>query len=220
MDIDYKDPRFLRWAGAILVVLVIVPLYFTSTMYPVTYAARQETVKDLQAKHEALSRDLEKARLLVRNLERVEHEYQILHEQWQVASTLLPEQNEMANLLRKVTAAGTQSGVDFKLFRPDPPRPRDFYNENPVAVKVQGGYHQTGVFLSRLANLNRIVNVGNVRLTNVQNQQDTPFTVETEMTLTAYTLGTGPAPAGATEGQDRQLASAQNGAPAAAGNQH
>jgi len=220
MDIDYRDPRFLRWAGAILVVLVIVPLYFTSTMYPITYAARQEKVKELQARHETLSRDLEKARLLVRNLERVEREYEILHEQWQVASTLLPEQNEMANLLRKVTAAGTQSGVDFKLFRPDAPRPRDFYNENPVAVKIQGGYHQTGVFLSRLANLNRIVNVNNVKMTGVQDQKDTPFTVETEMTLTAYTLGTGPAPAGTQDAGGRQLAQAANGAPATAGNQN
>ena len=44
MDIDVKDPKFLRWAGAILLVVVVVPMYFMSTSYPVTWAARAETI--------------------------------------------------------------------------------------------------------------------------------------------------------------------------------
>ena len=205
-NIDFKDPKFLRWAGAVLVVLVITPLWFTQTMLPMTYASRQLKVDQLDTRHQELSRDLEKARLLVRNLERVEREYETLHDQWQVASALLPEENEMPALLRKVTAAGKQSGVDFKLFRPEPAMSREFYTDNPVAVRVQGGYHQTGVFLSRLANLNRIVNVENLRMENI-NDDDSPFTVQTELTLTAYTLS-GPNVPASTDGGDHKLASA------------
>ncbi len=205
-NIDFKDPKFLRWAGAVLVVLVITPLWFTQTTLPVTYASRQQKVSQLETRHQELSRDLEKARLLVRNLERVEREYETLHEQWQVASALLPEENEMPALLRKVTAAGKQSGVDFKLFRPEPAMPREFYTDNPVAVRVEGGYHQTGVFLSRLANLNRIVNVENIRMENITDK-DSPYTVQTELTLTAYTLS-GPSVPAITDGGDHKLASA------------
>lgn len=212
LDFDFKDPRFLRWAGAIVLVAVVTPLWFTQPGYSFTYAARQEKVAQLEGRHLELSRDLEKARLLVRNLERVEREYETLHKQWQVASTLLPEQNEMSNLLRKVTAAGKQSGVEFKLFRPSPTVPREFYTDNPVAVRVRGGYHQTGVFLSRLANLNRIVNVDDLRMesTPKNGAEESPFTVETEMTLTAYTLIGGPVLDGAGRGT-RQLASADAG---------
>jgi type IV pilus assembly protein PilO len=191
MDIDVKDPKLLRWAAAIVVVVVVLPLYFMSASYPVTWAARKAQITQLEARHQKLSQDLEKARLLVRNLERVEQEYAILHEQWKVAQTLLPEENEMPNLLRKVTAAGQQSGVDFELFRPQNPVDQGFYNDNPIEVKVTGGYHQTAVFLSRLANLNRIVNVSELRLEGIDDQADTPYTVETEMILTAYTLGSG-----------------------------
>jgi len=35
MNIDVKDPKFLRWVGAVLVVLVVVPMYFMSASYPV-----------------------------------------------------------------------------------------------------------------------------------------------------------------------------------------
>jgi type IV pilus assembly protein PilO len=189
MDIDVKDPKFLRWAGAVLVVLVVVPMYFLTDSYPFTYQARNQTISELDARHQQLSRDLERARLLVRNLEKVEQEYAILHDQWLVAQTLLPEQNQMPDLLRKVTAAGQQSGVEFQLFKPQTPVNQGFYSDNPVEVRIMGGYHQTGVFLSRLANLNRIVNVSNLNMEGVDKQDEQPFTVETGMTLTAYTQG-------------------------------
>jgi len=188
MEIDVKDPKFLRWAMAILVVVVAVPMYFMSAMYPFTYAARKADVAALEARHQELSRDLEKARLLVRNLERVEQEYAILHDQWEVARTLLPEENQMPDLLRKVTAAGQQSGVEFQVFRPQNAVGRGFYADNPVEVSIEGGYHQTGVFLSRLANLNRIVNVSNLRIEGIEDQEDQPFTMKTDLILTAYTL--------------------------------
>jgi type IV pilus assembly protein PilO len=196
MDIDVKDPKLLRWAIAIVLVVVALPMYFMSDMYPFTHASGQKKVAQLEQKHQELSRDLEKARLLVRNLERVEHEYAILHDQWEVAQTLLPEKNEMPNLLRKVTAAGQQSGVEFTLFRPKAPLPKQFYADNPVEVRIQGGYHQTGVFLSRLANLNRIVNVSDLKIDGMGEKNETPFTVDTQFTLTAYTLDTRGGPVG------------------------
>jgi type IV pilus assembly protein PilO len=173
---------------------------------PFTYPAKKAEIAQLDARHQELSQDLEKARLLVRNLERVEREYEILHQQWDVAQTLLPERNEMPDLLRKVTAAGQQSGVEFELFKPRPPLPRGFYADNPIEVRVRSGYHQTGVFLSRLANLNRIVNVSDLKMKGLDRQDEQPFTVETSMTLTAYTLGTYGLPVGE-EIEGKQLAS-------------
>ncbi len=224
MEIDYKDPKILRWAGAILLIAVVVPMYFVSASYPITWAARREQIAELDAKHQQLARDLEKARLLVSNLERVEQEYAFLREQWEVAQTLLPEQNEMPNLLRKVTAAGQQSGVEFELFRPTSQVSQGFYADNPVEVRIQGGYHQTAVFLSRLANLNRIVNVSSLKLQGIAEQDDTPYTLKTDLILTAYTLG---APAAAAEDGAQTLqanaAAATSDAPvrtAAAGAKH
>jgi type IV pilus assembly protein PilO len=200
MDFDVKDPKVVRWLLAVLVILVVVPVYFFTTVLPVTYKARHAEIAKLEARHQELGRDLEKARLLVRNLARVEKEYQILHEQWTVAQMLLPQKNEMPALLRKVTAAGSQSGVEFQLFKPGAPVAREFYAENPVEVKVQGGYHQFGIFLSRLANLNRIVNVGNLKLKGIDKQDEQPYSVEASMTISAYTLEGAAVPAPVDQG--------------------
>jgi len=211
MNIDVKDPKLLRWVGAVLVVLVVVPMYFMSASYPFTYASRKQSIAELDAHHQKLAQDLERARLLVRNLERVEQEYAILHDQWMVAQTLLPEANEMPDLLRKVTAAGQQSGIEFQLFKPEAPVNQGFYSDNPVEVVIEGGYHQTGVFLSRLANLNRIINVSQLKMEGIESQEDTPFTVETSMVLTAYTQGVvNVAPV---EGETQQLNAQAGGNP-------
>jgi len=170
-----------------------------------------QSIAELDAHHQKLAQDLERAHLLVRNLERVEQEYAILHDQWKVAQTLLPEANEMPDLLRKVTAAGQQSGIEFQLFKPEAPVNQGFYSDNPVEVVIEGGYHQTGVFLSRLANLNRIINVSQLKMEGIESQEDTPFTVETSMVLTAYTQGVvNVAPV---EGETQQLNAQAGGNP-------
>lgn len=214
MNINVKDPKFLRWVGAVLVVVVVVPMYFMSDSYSITHKARTQVIAELDAHHQKLAGDLERARLLVRNLERVEQEYAILSDQWKVAQTLLPEQNEMPDLLRKVTAAGQQSGIEFELFRPQAPINQGFYSDNPIEVRIAGGYHQAGVFLSRLANLNRIVNVSDLRFEGIEDQSESPHTIVMAMKLTAYTQGpaNAPAPAMNADGTPRTLsADAGNG---------
>jgi len=117
----------------------------------------------------------------------------------------------MPDLLRKVTAAGQQSGIEFQLFKPEAPVNQGFYSDNPVEVVIEGGYHQTGVFFSRLANLNRIVNVSHLKMEGIESQEDTPFTVETSMVLTAYTQGVvNVAPV---EGETQQLNAQAGGNP-------
>lgn len=222
MKIDVKNPNFIRWALTVLVVATVVPMYFLSNSYPFTYASRSQTISQLDERHQKLSQELERARLLVRNLERVEQEYAILHDQWKVAATLLPDQNEMPDLLRKVTAAGQQSGIEFEVFRPQTVVNQGFYSDNPVEVRINGGYHQTGVFLSRLANLNRIVNVSKLKMQGVDKQNDAAATVHTDLMLTAYTQGPGNTPSSATTdvGSTRTLTAqsttAGGAAPAAA----
>jgi len=64
---------------------------------------------------------------------------------------------------------------------------------------VRGGYHQVGIFFSRLANLPRIVNVSELELSTAALQKAKSsesgkheakriYSVEAEFTLSAYTL--------------------------------
>ncbi len=58
---------------------------------------------------------------MVGNLAKLEAEYERLHLQWESAQELLPPEEEMPDLLRKVTTAGNKAGIEFMLFQPKPP---------------------------------------------------------------------------------------------------
>jgi type IV pilus assembly protein PilO len=48
------------------------------------------------------------------------------------------------------------------LFKPEKEKPLEFYAELPINIKVTGGYHQLGEFVSDIAALPRIVTVGGI----------------------------------------------------------
>ena len=196
---NLKDPKVQKIMLGAMAVVILSFIYFGTSFLPFNYPVRRAKIQALEAEHEKLSAELEKARRIVGNLARLEAEYERLHEQWLSAQELLPEEQEMPDLLRKVTTAGVRSGVEFALFQPQAPAPRDFYSEHPVKVQIRGGYHQVGIFFSRLANMPRIVNVSRLQLTaptsgkrgSGRRQTKAMSTVSAEFSLSAYTLSGG-----------------------------
>lgn len=207
---DFKDPQVQK-ALIIGILLVIVGyIYFFTSFMPFFYRPMRVKIERLSTDYEKMSAELEKARKTVGNLAKLEAEFDKLHEKWVAAQSMLPQEKEVANLLRKVTRAGNQAGVEFLLFEPQQPLQKEFLTENPVKVKVNGQYHELGIFLSKVANLDRIVNVSALHVTAVdkkvkgaQGKAKTYNTIEAEMTLTAYTLLEG----GESENEDSKKSS-------------
>jgi type IV pilus assembly protein PilO len=192
---DFKDPQTQRTIVLVIFLAIVAYVYFFTQFMPFFFQPRKARIEALTVDYEKISADLEKARKTVGNLEKLEQEYERLHEKWVAAQSLLPQEKEVAELLRKVTRAGNQAGVDFMLFQPGQPINKEFIAENPVKVKVRGQYHQLGVFLSKVANLDRIINVSDIRITPMDKPQGPKdnkvarnYTIEAEMTMTAYTL--------------------------------
>jgi len=199
-----RDAKTQRLLLTVVVCAVAGWAYFLAGFLPFGYQARVKKAKDLRAQQEQLSAELEKARRTVGNLPQLEREQKELERKWRQAEQLLPTSKEMPVLLSQMTQAGEQAGVEFHLFKPDASRPQEFYNENPVQVEVQGGFHQVGVFLSRLANMSRIVNVADLHLDAVDQKAGkkgdrrarstgddgtrTDHTLTASFTATAYSL--------------------------------
>src|SRR5665647_976821 len=69
----------------------------------------------------------------------------------------MPTKDELANLLVDISQTGLASGLQFRLFKPDPPILKDFYSELPINIQVTGKYEELGLFVSGLASIPRIV---------------------------------------------------------------
>jgi type IV pilus assembly protein PilO len=187
---DLQDPKVQRLLVSVLLSGLVLYGFFGMSILPFSYPARDAKITTMDNEYEKVSRDLERARLTVGNMEKVEREFEALHRQWLVAQNLLPDENEMSDLLRKITAAGTQSGLNWVSFTPQPVLARGFYKENPVNVELEGGFHQVGSFLSAVSNMGRIINVRQLDMRGVDatRQEESGFTVAASMQIVAYTI--------------------------------
>jgi len=194
---DLKNPKFLKIAIGLLLIGTVSYVYFGSSFFSFCYPVRKAKIEEMEKEYAKLSAELEKARKMVGSLPELEAEYERLHEQWMSAQELLPSEEEMPDLLRKITTAGNKSGVKFVLFQPQAVVPNEYFIAHPTKVQVRGSYHQVGVFLSRLANLERIVNVSGLTLEQPKNKGGAKKgdkdkinpneTVFADFILTAYT---------------------------------
>ena len=205
-----KDPKTQKITIGVVALIAAGYVYFGTSFLPFSYPARKAKIVQLEAEHERLAAEVEKARKVVGDLARLEAEYERLHDQWLAAQELLPEEKEMPELLRQVTMAGSRAGVEFALFEPEAIVAKEFHAEHPITVTVRGNYHQVGSFIGRIANMDRIVNVSDMVLTqpkemkggkkktstskkkpddaSAKNVARSNNTVEAKFILTAYTL--------------------------------
>ena len=76
----------------------------------------------------------------------------------------LPNKSEMAALLSDINQAGLGRSLEFELFKPGVELIKDFYAELPISVKISGGFHDMGMFVSDIAHLPRIVTLSNISI--------------------------------------------------------
>ena len=185
---NLRDPRTqallftgLLGAGAIYV-------FFATTLLPIDYPVAAAKIKDLKSDFEKKSNDLARARQSVADLPRFQAEFAALHERYEMAAELLPTDKEMPGVLRRLTLAGQQCGVQFESFRPNADVRRDHFSEVPIELEVIGGYHQVGQFLAEVANMPRIMRVSNLQVMANTKGDAQDMTTSAKMVITVYTL--------------------------------
>jgi type IV pilus assembly protein PilO len=77
----------------------------------------------------------------------------------------LPGETEIPSLIVDISQTGLAAGLQEKLFVPRSEIPRDFYAEKPINIRLSGGYHEIGNFVSGIAALPRIVTLHNITIT-------------------------------------------------------
>ncbi len=84
--------------------------------------------------------------------------------EFQLALKALPEKKEIPSLLTNISRSGQSSGLEFLLFQPQKNVQKEFYDEIPVAIQVDGNYHNVATFFAKVAQLSRIVNIRNIHI--------------------------------------------------------
>jgi type IV pilus assembly protein PilO len=147
-----------------------------------------------------INQTIERGLATAKRLPEFRREVQQLEAQLERLRAVLPEEQDVADLLRRVQAMATQSRLTIRGFTPRPVTRRQLHAEWPIGLELEGTYHDLGAFLERVSKFPRIINVGNIKI-RAQDAQSGASTITAECTATTFVLIEAPAapatPAGA-----------------------
>jgi type IV pilus assembly protein PilO len=146
---------------AIFAVVIIVPCV---AFYFLHFTPKTQEIKNLENQEAKLRKEIAGAKARAAKLDEHLAEMEEVQRLFAEASVLLPQKKDIPGLLTNISALGTNSGLNMKNFSPGGERPKEFYAEIPVTLKVVGPYHNIGDFLYEVSKLDRIVSAVNLSL--------------------------------------------------------
>lgn len=155
----FKLPEYQKILVSFSVVLIVAGLYVYLLYMPML-----ESLGVLEKKLSKLQTKVSQVRAVAKELPKFEEEHKKVQEQLAKALTQLPGNDEIPKLLKNMEILGKSAGVEFVSISLKKERLKSFYAEVPIALKVNGLYHDIAVFFDKLSKLPRIVNVSNIAI--------------------------------------------------------
>ncbi len=165
---------------AVLIVFVLGYFYYFFLFQPL-----HSSKKDLELKLADLERTILSKEKIVKEVENNKKALLGLQNELQIALTKLPDQKEIPGLLSALSEAGRNSGLEFVLFEPVQSVNKEFYEEIPVKIIVNGSFHETAVFFEKVARLPRIVNVADMSMGSGK-EKDESYILTTSCSIKTY----------------------------------
>ena len=158
-----KIPRNQRLAVYAALYVILAALYIS-----LGYLPKSTEISELQGTNAELTLQLAEIDLQVAERDDARQRMLKLKEQLVVALQELPEDREIPGLLKTISTLARKAGLEILLFQPLDERASEYVAEIPVDLALEGNYHDIAQFFNALADMDRIVYVRNVAMTNPQ----------------------------------------------------
>ena len=115
-------------------------------------AAGEQQLSELQNK-------IQEGRAAKQQLPRFREEVRQLEMELDKLLRILPARRNTPDLLRRIRSLTEQGDFGLRRFTPGQLSDREFFSEWPIAVSVDGGYHNLALFFDRISRFSRIINI-------------------------------------------------------------
>lgn len=153
----------LPWYGQVGAFVVVAALMYGAFHF-YWVGPTQESIAVRQLELDGLRRDISGALAVTNRLPEFEAEVVELEARLETLRAVLPEQRDVANLLRQMQDLAIRSNLTIRGFTPQPTAPRELHVEWPIRLQFEGTYHNLGLFFDRVSKLSRIINVSSVSI--------------------------------------------------------
>jgi len=180
-------------------VSAVIALLICGGFYYFWYADAVEQQKVKETRLAALQQEIRALEATANRLPEFQREVQALEARLETLKRILPPEKEMPDLMRRIQYLAAQSSLQIRKFNPATVVSKDFYQEVPVSIDVEGTYHNMGAFLDRVSRMSRLVNMSDLKI-KAQATQTLNNTVGITATATTYVYMDNVPPPGAAPG--------------------
>ncbi len=188
----------LPWYGQVGAFVAVAALMYGAFFY-LWVSPTQDTMVLRQVELDGLRRDISGALAITNRLPEFEAEVAELETRLEILRTVLPEQRDVANLLREIEDLAIRSNLTIQGFTPRDRATRELHEEWPIRLQFEGTYHNVGLFFDRISKLSRIINVSGVSIRALE-PPELNTTIAGECIATTFVLLDTPPPAPAAVG--------------------
>jgi type IV pilus assembly protein PilO len=146
-----------------------------------------QAIVDRQAQLLTIRADIDRGQRTARDLPQFRQRVSALEAQLADLSRQLPEEQDVADLLRRVQGMATESNLTIRGFTPQTVSRKQLHMEWPIGLKIEGHYHDIGAFLERVSKFPRIINVGDIKIHAIENPTGSA-TVTADCTATTFVM--------------------------------
>jgi Tfp pilus assembly protein PilO len=144
----------------------------------------QTEIEDKESEVSALTQQVAVASARQQELAQFRAESDALEARLESLKAILPLDRETDQLLLQVEDAARQSSMNIIRVAPRATVEREVYTEWPIEMQVEATYHNLGLYLDRIRNLPRIVNISGLTL----NRAGDGFSTSVRAVYTATTF--------------------------------
>src|SRR5690606_5706818 len=155
-NIDVEKIGIWPWPAKAIVCLLVVILVFAGIYY-FKISDLKLQLQTVVAKESTLRSTYQTKSFEAANLDAYRAQMIKMDDTFQSLLSRLPTDTEVPGLLEDIDTRGAESGLTIKEIKPEPERTAEYYIELPISIKVDGGYHDLGTFVSGIAGMPRIV---------------------------------------------------------------
>jgi type IV pilus assembly protein PilO len=148
----------------------------------------QDEMTQRQRKLDALQADISKGSAIARRLPQFRAEVADLEARLDTLKTVLPEEKDMADLLRRLQMLAVRSNLTIRKFKPSPTMvTKELHAEVPISLQLDGSYNNLGMFFDRVSKFPRIIHMSGVDI-KAKDRQESNSTITADCVATTFIL--------------------------------
>ncbi len=150
--------------GVQFLIAVGVAAVLFGVFYFAFYQDMLDTYDKKSAELKSLNEQIRALEVTAAKLPEFQREVAQLEMKLETLKRVLPPEKETPDLMRKLQNLASESNLRIKAVTPGPIVPKDFYQEVPFTLTVDGSYHNLALFFDRVGRLSRLVNAGGIKV--------------------------------------------------------